>query len=1180
MAKNDNNYSLGVSFGLDASEFTQGVAKIRQKLTELNTQFEENKQKINTTTKEITSLRKEQEELEREIKESGKASEEQKNKMQSLNDKISQATTNLGQLRTKEAEIKSEIKESTAELQKQKKGLDDNAKSAGLLHKALDKLGTAAKSFISINGAKKLWELLIGSNEEMEQYQTSFEVMLGDTEKAKALITDIQNFAAKTPLTKSDSVSIGSLLMNYGVEADEVIDKMTKLGDLAGGNAEKMNRIALAYGQMLAKGKVTGEELRQLTEAGVPMQNALAESIGVTGEEFSKMVSAGKVGIDDLDKAIEALTTGNGKFAGMMEKQSETMQGMLSTLQDNVSEFFRQMGEGAFGEVKEVLAELMAQLKEWEEDGTLQEWADKLGLSLKVLIEILKGSIEIIFEFKDVIIAALAGRATYSAVNSLMEWVKGLKQGFSDMAKGAKTSVAAMNVWALGIAAAAAVVTAIILKINELNQVTENYKRGVENTQKAADEMVSSAQAEIRMLENKIERYDELRTAADLTAAQEAELKDIASELQDVFGDEIDVVDKTTGAYNDLSEAMENYAQKKLAMTKRDAIYKQLENAYQQQLELEQQMSAMNFTYEDIQAAAAYANGAPDWLNGISASIRDYAWVAGPQFLLLNQIAKGGSTRSSEDLWKYRQTSDALTDIGNVIGRLEKEALSYDTIVRELGTTASDTADDNKNLANSYEQTKAAIEANKKAADKLANSIKNVNSAYLEQKENGKLSYDTIMSLVDAGYASCLQIDEETNSVKLNTQAYKELARAKIKARMADIRTDMALTASDIEAEYNKEIYAHSGTGTSFGDRIVESINQQKDKAIAAATAEAAAELAALQDLYDNIDSYVTAEKTTSISSLKKKEVDEIKEAVDNLTKSLKSVNSAYLEQNKNGRLSYDTAMSLIEAGYASVLETDKETNAIRLNTEAYEELARAKLNARMNDLKAGDITAEVTAELAALQDLYDNIDSYVKADNSKTKSETIDYSKGYEAYKTVADKKLELINKELEAKKELRDKTLAYLDEEIQKRKELTEDNDMQKEIDRVTAQLKYAQLDDFSRAQLEKKLADLQEQQEEIIWERDIQKRKEAANQAYDEAALATAEIQEQINNSIATVKQIMDALKDGVTNINNVINSNNSTINNSANISLANQYLTMAQITKAVRDALIGDVTILTR
>ena len=89
MAENDNNYKLGVSFGLDSSEFTEGVAKIRQKLTELNTQFEENKQKISGAAKEIKSLRKEQEELEKEIKKSGGATEEQKTEMQALTDKIS-----------------------------------------------------------------------------------------------------------------------------------------------------------------------------------------------------------------------------------------------------------------------------------------------------------------------------------------------------------------------------------------------------------------------------------------------------------------------------------------------------------------------------------------------------------------------------------------------------------------------------------------------------------------------------------------------------------------------------------------------------------------------------------------------------------------------------------------------------------------------------------------------------------------------------------------------------------------------------------------------------------------------------------------------------------------------------------------------------------------------------------
>lgn len=1168
MASENNNRNLNVSFSLNASEFSKGVAELKQELSNLNAKFIENKQKIADTSKELKDLHEQQKKLTDEIDKSGGATEEQKKQMQELSEKIAQTNAKMGQLKAEEADIKSGIKTTTKELQNQRAALDDNSKSAGNLQKALDKLGTAAKAFIGIYGAKKLWELLIGSNEEMEQYQTSFEVMLGDTEKAKALITDIQNFAAKTPLSKSDSVSIGSLLMNYGVEADEVIDKMTKLGDLAGGNAEKMNRIALAYGQMLAKGKVTGEEMMQMTEAGVPLQNALAESIGVTGEEFSKMVSKGKVGIDDLDKAIEGLTTGNGKFAGMMEKQSQTMQGMLSTLQDNVSEFFRQMGEGAFGEVKDVLAELMAQLDEWEKDGTLQEWAEKLGTSLKVLIEILKGAVEILFEFSDEIIAAFAGKATYSAASSLLKWTKDLKQGFIDMANGAKTSAAAMNVVALGAAVIIATIVEFRQRIEEANRVTSEYNDTIDRINKAEQDTLNSGYAEIAMLTDKVERYDELRTAADLTKEQEAELRSIAEELQGTFGDNVKVVDTLTGSYNDLSAALEGYVQKQKMAVRTEAARDKLKELYKAEADAESRRDElMSGLSKEQKANVDYIiKSAPDWfLSGSEVFSNDY---------LTNKIFyenKFGMT--IEELNELAQTETAIK---NFKKEIESTSESYGSLISEefqQGKAAADNAKGNKDLADSYEETKTAIEKNKEAADKLTDSIKNVNSAYLEQNENGKLSYDTIMSLVEAGYASCLQIDEETNSVRLNTEAYKKLAQAKIEARMTDLQTEIA----DIEAEYNVQIsdYTHSGIGSLYSEQIAESINRQKDKA----TAEAKAELAALQDLYDNIDSYVTAEKTTSASSTKK-EVDESREAIDKLTDSIKKVNSAYREQNENGKLSYDTAMSLIDAGYEAVLGTDKETGAVKLNTEAYKELARAKIEARMNDLKSGDITSGVTAELAALQDLYDNIDSYITADGGKSKSQSApDYSKGYEAYKAEADKKLALINKELEAKKELRDKTIAYLDEEIKKRKELNEDDDMQKEIDRVTAQLKYAQLDDFSRAQLEKKLVDLQEQQEEIIWERDIQKRKEAANEAYDEAAASVKEIQEQINNSVDTVKQIIESLKDGVTNISNVINSNN-TVNNSANISLANQYLTMAQITKAVRDALIGDVTILTR
>lgn len=352
-----------------------------------------------------------------------------------------------------------------------------------------------------------------------------------------------------------------------------------------------------------------------------------------------------------------------------------------------------------------------------------------------------------------------------------------------------------------------------------------------------------------------------------------------------------------------------------------------------------------------------------------------------------------------------------------------------------------------------------------------------------------------------------------------------------------------------------------------------------------------------------------TAASTESLTSA----YDTHKESVETLAKSLSTVSSAYREQAESGKLSYNTVMSLIDAGYASCLQIDSETGAVKLNTEAYKNLAKAKIQARMADLKAdiaenspnipayikakiqnihpelGEFgenskTKAAKAELAALQELYNNLDSYVingsSTNSSKTGSSTDsskEYSDAYTAYKTEADKKMDLIKKELAAKKELRDRTIAYLDEEIKKRRELNEDDDMQKEIDKIKAQLDYAQLDDFSRGQLEKQLEQAEEKQQEVLWQREIQKKKDEANAAYEAASNNAAQVQEKITEAVNTVKSIMDNLANGITNISNIINNNVNNTNNTANINLASQYLTMAQITKAVKDALIGTVLI---
>lgn len=152
--------------------------------------------------------------------------------MAELEKEIDKARTRAAQLKTEQIDLKNGLKETTSELKKQKAGVSG-------VSDEMKKMKTLITGFIAAYGGKKLCELLIGSNDEMEQYTTSLEVMLGSASKASAMIEKMRDFAAKTPLTLENVISGGSLLMSYGVDESNLIDTMTKLGDLARGNAEK-----------------------------------------------------------------------------------------------------------------------------------------------------------------------------------------------------------------------------------------------------------------------------------------------------------------------------------------------------------------------------------------------------------------------------------------------------------------------------------------------------------------------------------------------------------------------------------------------------------------------------------------------------------------------------------------------------------------------------------------------------------------------------------------------------------------------------------------------------------------------------------------------------------------------------------------------------------------------------
>ena len=187
----------------------------------------------------------------------------------------------------------------------------------------------------------------------IEQSQMAFSTMLGSAEAATTMLQNLQTFADKTPFEFMELQAAAKRMMAYGFAAEEVIPTLKAVGDAAaalGGGGEMVQRITTALGQMSAKGKISGEELRQLAESGIPALRMLADGAGVTTGEMQKMVENGMIPAAD---GIKVLLAGMEKdFGGLMAKQADTASGKLSTMKDALQGVGTEVGKTFIPAVK------------------------------------------------------------------------------------------------------------------------------------------------------------------------------------------------------------------------------------------------------------------------------------------------------------------------------------------------------------------------------------------------------------------------------------------------------------------------------------------------------------------------------------------------------------------------------------------------------------------------------------------------------------------------------------------------------------------------------------------------------------------------------------------------------------------------------------------------------------
>lgn len=237
--------------------------------------------------------------------------------------------------------------------------------------------------------AKEIISTLGTVRGEFQQFEIAFETMLGSGQKAKGMISDLANLAASTPFDMKGVVNGAKQLLAYGFAANEITDTMRRLGDVSAGLGLNLQDLTWLYGTTMVQGRLFTRDLMQFTGRGIPLTEELAKQFGVTKDKVSELVSAGKVGFPEVKKAIESLTNEGGKFGGLMEKQSHSITGQISNIQDTIEMAINDLGTQTEGLMNDALDITSKVIDHWKEIGeVILAAASAIGLYKAMAVSI------------------------------------------------------------------------------------------------------------------------------------------------------------------------------------------------------------------------------------------------------------------------------------------------------------------------------------------------------------------------------------------------------------------------------------------------------------------------------------------------------------------------------------------------------------------------------------------------------------------------------------------------------------------------------------------------------------------------------------------------------------------------------------------------------------------------
>lgn len=288
-------------------------------------------------------------------------------------------------------ELEREIKKTENALRRYGVQLGGVREQSSHLFNISQQLGRALSLMFSVSQIGQYISKMVNVRKEMELQQRSLQVLLQSKDKANELWNQTLDLAVKSPFRVKELVTYTKQLAAYRIESDKLFETNKMLADVSAGLGVDMQRLILAFGQVKSASFLRGTELRQFTEAGIPMLEELSKYFeelygrSVSVAEVFDMISKRMVTFTDVENVFQRMTSAGGVFFNMQEELSQTTAGMISNLQDSIDLMFNEIGKKNQGIINTAIKWARGLVDNWETIGMVMKGTLVILASYKAL---------------------------------------------------------------------------------------------------------------------------------------------------------------------------------------------------------------------------------------------------------------------------------------------------------------------------------------------------------------------------------------------------------------------------------------------------------------------------------------------------------------------------------------------------------------------------------------------------------------------------------------------------------------------------------------------------------------------------------------------------------------------------------------------------------------------------